>query len=183
MGQPAVGDPGNSFQEDDLRIDAHEVQEVSGCVILYLRGRIGPHSLENFRSRVNILVETGFNRLVLHCAEMQSTAGTATGAFASLQRELRLSNGNLVLLKLPPEEIECYRLLGFTALFLIAEELDEAFSYLTGTVQTAPAGVFPNLIQCPSCSTNLRAARAGRFRCSSCQGILAINNGAQVFAS
>ena len=46
VGQPAVGEPGNSFQEDGLRIDVHVVQKVSGCVILYLRGRIGPEALK-----------------------------------------------------------------------------------------------------------------------------------------
>ena len=184
MGQPAASEPDNSSaQKDGLGIDVHSVEGVDGCVILYLRGRISPRNLATFRSRAGALVEAGFTRLILHCAELQLVAGTATGAFASLQRALRLRNGNLVLLKLPPEEVESYRSLGFTALFSIATELDEATSYLAGTGQAESAGVFPNLIQCPSCGTKLRASRSGRFRCSSCQGILAINNGAQVFAT
>ena len=54
VGQPAVGEPGNSFQEDGLRVVVHVVQEVVSCAILYLRGRIGPRSIENFRSRVSV---------------------------------------------------------------------------------------------------------------------------------
>ena len=41
--------------------------------------------------------------------------------------------------------------------------------------------VFPKIFACPVCSKRLKASKAGRFRCSECKTILAIDNQAQVF--
>lgn len=150
---------------------------------LHLRGHLGSHNLKMFRDRVDALVANRSTRLILHCAGLQALSGVAIGAFASLQRKLRLLGGDMVLLKLPPQAAESFCRLGFSDLLPVAAEIDEATSYLLGTGEIVSEGIFPHVLQCPACETKLRADRSGRFRCSSCQAILAINNGAQVFAA
>ena len=41
--------------------------------------------------------------------------------------------------------------------------------------------LFPKIFQCPICSKKLKATRSGRFRCSECKTILAIDKAGQVF--
>ena len=182
---PAAGSGLDAVQTrtDGLTIDRHAVDEIEGCLVLHLRGHIGPHNVESFRERTEAVVDAGFVSLILHCAGLQVLSGTAIGAFAALHRELRLRGGDLVLLKLQPQAGEPFRLLGFADLMTVATELSEAVSYLSGTGRAAPAGIFPHVLECPACARRLRAVKSGRFRCSSCQAILAINNGAQVFAA
>ncbi|MFQ3547304.1 MAG: anti-sigma F factor antagonist, partial [Termitinemataceae bacterium] len=43
------------------------------------------------------------------------------------------------------------------------------------------ATVFPKIFSCPICSKKLKAVKSGRFRCSECKTILAIDNAGQVF--
>ncbi|MDX9958981.1 MAG: anti-sigma F factor antagonist, partial [Spirochaetia bacterium] len=40
---------------------------------------------------------------------------------------------------------------------------------------------FPKIFSCPICNKKLKAAKPGRFRCSECKTILAIDNSGQVF--
>ena len=110
-------------------------------------------------------------------------SGTAIGAFATLQRELRQRGGDLVLLNLQEPEHEQLRLLGFADLFTVAAGLEEAVSGLSSPGENSPAVLFPHVLECPACTARLRAVKPGRFRCSSCQAVLAINHGAQVFAA
>jgi tRNA(Ile2) C34 agmatinyltransferase TiaS len=40
--------------------------------------------------------------------------------------------------------------------------------------------VFPKVVSCPICYRKLKAVKAGRFRCSECKNILAIDEAGQV---
>ncbi|MCP4178729.1 MAG: anti-sigma F factor antagonist, partial [bacterium] len=46
---------------------------------------------------------------------------------------------------------------------------------------TPKSDIFPKIFRCPICSKKLKASKAGRFRCSECKTILAIDNSGQVF--
>ncbi|MBE6350425.1 MAG: anti-sigma F factor antagonist, partial [Spirochaetaceae bacterium] len=43
------------------------------------------------------------------------------------------------------------------------------------------SSVFPKIFACPVCSKKLKAVKSGRFRCSECKTILAIDEQGQVF--
>ena len=42
------------------------------------------------------------------------------------------------------------------------------------------SSVFPLVISCPVCTKKLRSTRSGRFRCSGCKSVLAINDNGEV---
>ena len=177
---PDVRDSGFTLQVDS--------GAVAGGAILRLGGRIDPMDVQRFRQRSDAVVAAGHLRLILDCTALHTLSGAAIGAFAALQRRLRKRGGDLVLLNLREPERQFFRLLGFADLLAVAMDLEEAVSHLATPRQAtprqaAPAVLFPHVLECPTCTTRLRAVKPGRFRCSSCQEVLAINHGAQVFAA
>ena len=166
-----------------LQVDRIVGGPVADGAVLHLGGRIDPTNVQRFRKRSDAVVEAGYLRLILDCTALHTLSGAAIGAFAALQRRLRRRGGDLVLLNLREPEREFFRLLGFADLLAVAMDLEEAVSHLATPRQAAPAVLFPHVLECPTCTTRLRAVKPGRFRCSSCQAVLAINHGAQVFAA
>ena len=193
--EPGAGQPteGMDFREEGFGLQLHALDSIDcgridcgridGGAVLHIGGRIDPTNVGRFRDCGDAVVEAGYLRLILECTALDTLSGTAVGAFAALQRRLRRRGGDLVLLNLQGPEHELFRLLGFADLIAVALDLEEAVSHLASPGQTAPAVLFPHVLECPTCTTRLRAVKPGRFRCSSCQAILAINHGAQVFAA
>ncbi len=183
--EPVTEQPiaGLDVRETGFALQLHAVDGVEGGMALHLSGRIGPDNVDLFRNRTGAAMEAGYSRLMLDCAGLHTLSGTAIGAFAALQRALRLRGGDLVVVELPEPARELFRLLGFADLITVAPELEEAVSHLASPDQTPPPVLFPHVLECPACTTRLRAVKSGRFRCSSCQAVLAINNGAQVFTA
>ena len=187
---PDVRDSGFTLQVESGAVDSGAV---AGGAVLRLGGRIDPMDVQPFRQRSDAVVAAGYLRLILDCTALHTLSGAAIGAFAALQRRLRKRGGDLVLLNLREPEREFFRLLGFADLLAVAMDLEEAVSHLASPGQAppgqapprqaAPAVLFPHVLECPTCTTRLRAVKPGRFRCSSCQEVLAINHGAQVFAA
>ena len=176
-------------RSDDLMIEPQAVDGAEGCMTLHLSGRLGADDMDRFRDRAGAALEAGFVRLILNCAGLRELTGAAMGAFAALQRTLRLRGGDVALVALPEPAGGPFRtggpfqLLGFADLFTVAATIDEAVSRLTAADRPAPAVIFPRVVECPACAARLRTVKSGRFRCSQCQAVLAINNGAQVFAA
>ena len=90
-----------------------------------------------------------------------------------------VDNGDIVLLEIQPKVYEVFQLLGFSQFFNIKSTSEDAIAYFH---QGAPAvdTVFPKVFACPICNKHLRATRSGRFRCSECKSILAINDQGEV---
>ena len=182
---PDVREQGFGFQLHALDASRGNVDggRVDGGAVLHLGGRIDPTNVGRFRDRCDAVVEAGYLRLILDCTALDTLSGTAIGAFAALQRHLRRRGGDLVLQGLREPDHDLFRLLGFADLIPVALDVEEAVSHLASPGQTAPPVLFPHVLECPTCTTRLRAVKPGRFRCSSCQAVLAINHGAQVFAA
>ena len=100
-------------------------------------------------------------------------SSTGIGAFTSLLKRVHQSAGELMIYGLPEKIYEVFQLLGFSSFFMLLPSLDDALEALvSGSV---PATVFPREISCPVCRKRLRAVKSGRFRCSSCKVILAVD--------
>ena len=77
-------------------------------------------------------------------------------------------------------DAEVFQLLGFSQFFNIKENLEEAVAFFAQKGEALQAGPFPKIFKCPICSKKLKAVKPGRFRCSECKTILAIDNAGQV---
>jgi len=108
-------------------------------------------------------------------------SSTGIGSFTAFLKSVKPRGGDLVLLEIQPKVYEVFQLLGFSQFFNIKENLEESVAFFADKGDQEKAGPFPKIFKCPICSKKLKAVKAGRFRCSECKTILAIDNAGQVF--
>ena len=86
-----------------------------------------------------------------------------------------------MLLDIQPKVYEVFQLLGFSQFFNVKDSMEEAVRFFSEAKSESTREVFPKIFSCPICSKKLKATKSGRFRCSECKTILAIDNAGQVF--
>ena len=174
--------PGFDDEKDDsLKIRLQRIDTVEGCLVLYLTGYIDTYNSSNFQKRVNKAIETGYIRLVFSCSGLNYVSSTGIGSFTAFLKSVKPRGGELVLLEIQPKVYEVFQLLGFSQFFNIKDNLSEAVEFFGQKGQSGASDIFPKIFQCPICSKKLKATKSGRFRCSECKTILAIDNSGQVF--
>lgn len=174
--------PGFDEEKDEsLKIRLQKVDSVDGCLILFLTGYIDTYNSNFFQKRVNRAIESGNTRLIFHCGGLNYVSSTGIGSFTAFLKAVKPRGGDLVLLEIQPKVYEVFQLLGFSQFFNIKDNLDEAAEFFAKGGVTVESDVFPKIFKCPICSKKLKATKAGRFRCSECKTILAIDNSGQVF--
>jgi len=174
--------PGFDEEKDEsLKIKLQRVNEVEGCLVLYLTGYIDTYNSNYFQKRVLKAIESGFIRLVFHCGGLNYVSSTGIGSFTAFLKGVKPRGGDLVLLEIQPKVYEVFQLLGFSQFFNIKDNLEESVNYFRSGSSADAVSLFPKIFSCPICSKRLKALKSGRFRCSECKTILAIDNAAQVF--
>jgi anti-anti-sigma factor len=173
--------PGFDDERDkSLHIQLEKVAGVEGGLVLVLSGYIDTYNSSYFQKRVTRAIENGYVRLVFHCGGLNYVSSTGIGSFTAFLKTTKAKGGDLVLLKIQPKVYEVFQLLGFSQFFNIKDTLDEASAFFRGEPEKEPAVSFPNVFECPVCSKKLKAVKPGRFRCSECKTILAIDNAGRV---
>ncbi|WP_028972692.1 STAS domain-containing protein [Spirochaeta cellobiosiphila] len=174
--------PGFDDEKDDsLKIRLQKIDQVEGCLVLYLTGYIDTYNSNFFQKRVTKAVEAGYINMIFHCGGLNYVSSTGIGSFTAFLKAVKPRGGDLVLLEIQPKVYEVFQLLGFSQFFNIKENLDEAVEYFSHDDKAGATGTFPKIFKCPICSKKLKATKPGRFRCSECKTILAIDNSGQVF--
>jgi anti-sigma B factor antagonist len=174
--------PGFDDEKDEsLKIKLQKMGEVEGCLVLYLTGYIDTYNSNYFQKRVAKAIETGFTRLIFQCGGLNYVSSTGIGSFTAFLKSVKPRGGDLVLLEIQPKVYEVFQLLGFSQFFNIKDNLDESVDFFRAGTPAEKASIFPKIFSCPICSKKLKAVKAGRFRCSECKTILAIDNAGQVF--
>ncbi|MFP4329706.1 MAG: anti-sigma factor antagonist [Alkalispirochaetaceae bacterium] len=174
--------PGFDEEKDDsLKIRLQQIESVDGCLVLYLDGYIDTYNSNFFQKRVNRAIEAGFTRLIFHCSGLNYVSSTGIGSFTAFLKAVKPRGGDLVLLEIQPKVYEVFQLLGFSQFFQIKDSLDDAVEHFQKDGQAPTSSIFPKVFKCPICSTKLKATKSGRFRCSNCKTILAIDAAGQVF--
>ncbi len=152
-----------------------------GVLILYLNGYIDTYNSNFFQKRVNRAIEAGYTKLIFHCSGLTYVSSTGIGSFTAFLKAVKPRGGDLVLLEIQPKVYEVFQLLGFSQFFHIKDNLDEAIDFFKKGASTGENELFPKIFRCPICSTKLKASKPGRFRCSNCKTILAVDNTGQIF--
>jgi anti-sigma B factor antagonist len=174
--------PGFDDEKDDsLKIRLQRVDNVDGSLILFLTGYIDTYNSNFFQKRVAKAIEGGFVRLIFHCGGLNYVSSTGIGSFTAFLKSVKQRGGDLVLLEIQPKVYEVFQLLGFSQFFNIKDNLEDATEFFTQGGQPQTTSLFPKVFACPICSKKLKATKPGRFRCSECKTILAIDNAGQVF--
>jgi len=174
--------PGFDDEKDDsLKIRLQKVENVENCLALHLTGYIDTYNSNFFQKRVNKAIDHGNIRLIFNCGGLNYVSSTGIGSFTAFLKAVRPRGGDIVLLEIQPKVYEVFQLLGFSQFFNIKDNIDEATGFFRQGDQTAAASVFPKIFSCPICNKRLKASKSGRFRCSECKTILAIDNEGRVF--
>lgn len=172
--------PGFDEEKDDsLKISLDKVPEVQNCIRVFLNGYIDTYNSNFFQKKVAKLIEVGYINIIFNCTSLTYVSSTGIGSFTSFLKMLKPKGGDIVLLDIQPKVYEVFQLLGFSQFFNIKDSYEEAIASL----QEEPVvveSVFPKVFACPVCNKNLRATRFGRFRCSECKSIIAINEDGDV---
>jgi anti-anti-sigma factor len=169
--------PGFDEEKDEsLKIRLQSVPNVEGCLILALNGYIDTYNSTSFQKRVQLAIEEGFTRLIFNCNGLSDVSSTGIGSFTTFLKAVKPQGGDVVLLDIQPNVYEVLQLLGFSQFFNIQDTLDSAIGFFSGEQAEETPEIFPKTFPCPLCSKNLKAVKAGRFRCSECKTILAIDN-------
>ena len=170
----------NDEKDDSLKISLEKIESVENCVVLYLNGYIDTYNSNFFQKRVAKVVDAGYVNLIFNCAALNYVSSTGIGSFTAFLKQVKPKGGDVVLLEIQPKVYEVFQLLGFSQFFNIKDSMADAINFFK---QEAPIeeSVFPKIFSCPVCSKSLKATRSGRFRCSECKSILAIDQQGQVF--
>jgi anti-anti-sigma factor len=170
----------NDEKDDSLKIALEKVDEVSNCIKIFLDGYIDTYNSSFFQKRIAKIVDAGFVNLVFNCAALNYVSSTGIGSFTAFLKMVKPRNGDVILMEIQPKVYEVFQLLGFAQFFNIKDTTAEALTYLQhGSPVTS--SLFPKVFACPVCGKKLKAIKAGRFRCSECKSILAVDNQGQVF--
>lgn len=105
----------------------------SGCKIFELRGYIDAHTVIEFEKAVNAEIGNGFHCLILDISGLSYISSAGIGAMMGLARRLSQLGGDLVLLNPTQKVFMILEGLGFTKIFKIAENADEAVQKLKKT--------------------------------------------------
>jgi anti-anti-sigma factor len=174
--------PGFDDEKDEsLKIRLQKIDDVEGCLVLSLIGYIDTYNSNYFQKRVARAIESGFIRLIFQCGGLNYVSSTGIGSFTAFLKSLKPRGGDVVLLEIQPKVYEVFQLLGFSQFFIIRETLEDSVNFFRSGAASEPASLFPKIFTCPICSRKLKAVKPGRFRCSECKTILAVDNAGQIF--
>ncbi len=174
--------PGFDDEKDDsLKIRLEKIEEIPNCIALYLNGYIDTYNSSFFQKRVARVVETGFHRLIFNCSALNYVSSMGIGSFTVFLKTVKPKGGDIVLLEIQPKVYEVFQLLGFSQFFTVKDSIEEAILFFKDVKEETVKEIFPKIFSCPVCSKKLKATKSGRFRCSECKTILAIDNSGQIF--
>ena len=168
-------------KDESLNIKLEKVGNVEACLVLHLTGYIDTYNSNYFQKRVQRAIEAGYNRLIFHCGGLNYVSSTGIGSFTAFLKSVKPKGGDLVLLDIQPKVYEVFQLLGFSQFFTIKDSLDDSINFFRKGTSNEGASLFPKIFSCQICSKKLKSLKPGRFRCSECKTILAIDNAGQVF--
>jgi len=173
--------PGFDDEKDEsLKIKLDKITEAPRCLLLSLTGYIDTYNSNFFQKRIQKAIESGFVRLIFQCGSLNYVSSTGIGSFTAFLKTVKPQGGDLVLLDIQPKVYEVFQLLGFSQFFNIKENLPDSIQVFNSDQPEVKPSIFPKVVACPICYKKLKAVKPGRFRCSECKSILAIDEAGQV---
>lgn len=165
---------------DSLNITLSSCKEMKDGIIITLNGYIDIYTSQFFQEKIEKIINAGYISLIFACKNLNYVSSTGIGVFSSLLKNIKLQGGDIILVDMPEKVLEVFQLLGFAQLFSFQDDVESAIRFFHREVETE-APVFPMIFSCPVCSKRLKTTSPGRFRCSECKSILAVDEQGNVF--
>jgi anti-anti-sigma factor len=166
---------------DGLKIKLARIEDLAGGLTMTLQGYLDTYNSSSFNRCVLNAIQAGFHRLIFQCGGLNYVSSTGIGTFTTIMKALKARGGDLVFQGMQPKVMEVFQLLGFSKFFNMRDTSVDSTNFFKSIQPAEKESVFPKVITCPICVKKLNVVRAGRFRCSSCKSVIAINEVAQVF--
>ncbi len=99
---------------------------------LTLKGYLDAHTVTEFESHMDRLMEQGGRRYLLDISELNYISSAGIGAIMGLTQRLRRNEGELVLLRPNEKVFKILEKLGFTKIFRLAWTREEGERMLGG---------------------------------------------------
>ena len=144
-----------------------------------MSGYIDTYNSSFFQKQISKVIDAGFVNLIFNCSSLNYVSSTGIGSFTVFLKTVKPKGGDIVLVEIQPKVYEVFQLLGFSQFFTIKQTSEEVIAYFASGPSKS-SDIFPAVITCPICQKKLRAPKPGRFRCSGCRSILAIDKNAEV---
>ena len=164
----------NDEKDDSLKISLEKIDALKNGLCIYLNGYIDTYNSNFFQKKIQKVVDSGYLNLIFNCSSLNYVSSTGIGSFTAFLKMVKPKGGDIVLLDIQPRVSEVFQLLGFSQFFNIKDTIENAVAFFKSGAPVT-GSVFPKVFACPVCTKRLRATRAGRFRCSECKSILAID--------
>ena len=169
-------------KDESLTIKLQKIDSLNTCIVIFLNGYIDTYNSSFFQKRIAKIIESGYVQLVFNCASLNYVSSTGIGSFTAFLKTVKPKGGDIVLLDIQPKVYEVFQLLGFAQFFNVKDSIEDAEAFFkAGASDEVKPDMFPQVFACPICSKKLKATKPGRFRCSECKTILAIDANARVF--
>jgi len=170
----------NEEKDESLKIKIDKVDHLPKCIVLSISGYIDTYNSNFFLERVQKVIDNGFTKLIFLCSGLNYISSTGIGSFTTFLKTVKPQGGDIMLVDIQPKVFEVLQLLGFSQFFNITDSVDDAIQFFSINRTNEKESVFPKVISCPICYKKLKAMKPGRFRCSECKSILAIDDSGEV---
>ena len=168
-------------RDESLKISLSTLDGVDSGVLVNLNGYIDTYNSVYFQKQITKIISAGYSNIVFACSGLNYVSSTGIGSFTSFLKLVKPKGGDIVLMNIQPKVFEVFQLLGFSQFFNIKNSMADAIDAFKKDTSPEQVSVFPKAVSCPVCSRKLKATKSGRFRCSDCKSILAIDQAGNVF--
>ena len=160
---------------EQLKINVKQINDIT---LISLTGYIDTYNSNGFLKTIEKLIsEEDCIKIVIDFKNISYLSSTGIGAMAQILKIVRSKGGNIILCQVDHKVYDVFTLLGFTSFFTFEDSVEKGLKSFNGKKEIP---IFPATIKCPVCNRNLRAIKAGRFRCPSCKSIITVNSDASV---
>ncbi|MBF0406575.1 MAG: STAS domain-containing protein [Candidatus Riflebacteria bacterium] len=108
----------------ELKIDVEP--RSNNIFFIALRGEIGTETVNQFKERIDQLIDEGKNRLIMDFQEINYLNSMGLGVVAAALKKVKKNKGDLKLVKLSPAVQELFELTRLTKVFEIFDSDEEA---------------------------------------------------------
>ena len=162
-------------QIDNLKIKLQSIDEIKNCLLVFLTGYVDTYNSTLFQKQIQKVIDAGYVKLIFQCNSLNYVSSTGIGSFTALLKTVKHHGGDMILSQIHPKVYDVFHMLGFFKFFNIRYNLDDSIDFFKTYKNPEKISVFPAVVSCPICIKKLRAIKSGRFRCSKCKSILAVN--------
>lgn len=105
-----------------------EVREVGGVAVVLPAGFINAHTVREFEQALEGLVSKGQYRILLNCQNLSYISSAGLGAIMGLIETVRENEGDILLSNLQENVFAIFDTLGFTQLYRVFKDQEEALA-------------------------------------------------------